>query len=1219
MRALVASSPAHKLRSFMGQTMARMHMRAKQITRKMRTANRLTSQSVGIVHPKLEVLSGCLRRFGGLWESAMRLGGWWRRVGHEARAERHLGDGYRGVAAPASDAAARRFRWSGRAGLVVVVGVLLACTGVVAVGVSSSLNGAEGCGSGVRSRVKGEHLDARVPGCASNTRDRQTVVAMDARERWLNSGAVRAQRVASRVAFHGLSSGAALQLAQKNFGSRISGYDPAALVGNAGKLVRYVGSNRALVKVSNRRMKVITSTAPLRVSDGGVMRPVNLGLRRQGDRFAAITPLQRVSISRDLKRGVSVGGGGLRVSAVGADVSGRLADSGKGVFFADAGLDEDFVAAPTIDGVELSAVLRSRLSPQRVEFRFALPSGAALEERGDGAVVMRDGDVLAKIPAPSAVDAQGSSVPVRMGVTGDELVADVEHRSREIAYPLYVDPRIVTYAVTPQTPGWHYFCYSGCPHDPETAGLEGPEPAVISSPGGARYGPGEIKEWTPAQQDFEEKQAADPSLYSYEPVYGESPEYRPSASWEWNWPKSPNRGAVQETTYYGVKVTPFVPSSSNLNGSNYKGGTGAWGYSVGCYHSSTYAEAPPAKITGCKSTPIISLGLLSAPSQEVWWGPPGPTEEVGSGKGFSIRIAETSAGTTLSVDAVVIVEEVQLHRRRGRRKSEMYGPYNEGEPNLTYPCEADPVNCATGNFTETQADLHVPGRGVGLTLARTYNAQAAVSAAKRETSGPGLFGYGWSWTFGARLMDYGGSAGGRQIVEQANGSTVVFNGSTERARTEPGVQATLVKNSTGDALWTYTLPDQNVLRFDGSGALLSETDRNGNVTSVAETCASTAGQGEEGCRVVVTDPDGRKLRLYKNSEGLVERAVDPMGNTVKYAYENGALMSVTEPGETSPRWRFHYDSLHRMTEMINGRDGTTTNEYDSEGRVIKQTSPRGDTHRFEYRERGGEELEGALDAASETSEEEEFLPELSEEEEEILLEGARVIPGILPVYVPPEYITQTTDENIGAVKVELFDSEYELSSITEGDGTPDVRTRSFTYDSQGNTVTEKNGRGKTTHYGYDLEGNKTSETDPLGDKRQWKYDSRHDVIEVITPRGGVSTITRDADGNALAVARQINESEVQITKYAYNSFGELTGMTNPLGGAWKYEYDGAGDRIAEVDPAGDKRTFTYDGDSREASTTSPRGNVPGGQPTRYTTTIERDAQGRVIRVTEPLE
>jgi RHS repeat-associated protein len=59
-------------------------------------------------------------------------------------------------------------------------------------------------------------------------------------------------------------------------------------------------------------------------------------------------------------------------------------------------------------------------------------------------------------------------------------------------------------------------------------------------------------------------------------------------------------------------------------------------------------------------------------------------------------------------------------------------------------------------------------------------------------------------------------------------------------------------------------------------------------------------------------------------------------------------------------------------------------------------------------------------------------------------------------------------------------------------------------------------------------------------------------------------------------------------------------------------------RAAEIDPEGDKRTWGYNEDSQETSMVSPRGHVKAGEESKYTTTTERDAQGRPVKVTDPL-
>jgi alpha-tubulin suppressor-like RCC1 family protein len=148
---------------------------------------------------------------------------------------------------------------------------------------------------------------------------------------------------------------------------------------------------------------------------------------------------------------------------------------------------------------------------------------------------------------------------------------------------------------------------------------------------------------------------------------------------------------------------------------------------------------------------------------------------------------------------------------------ELFGLKNPGEPHYCHSCEGDPVNTATGNLVESQTDLAVNGRGIPLTLTRTYNAQAAVAGKH------GPFGYGWSSSFSDHLET--NSQAKTVTVVQANGSTVTFNSTGEpgELKAPEWAQAKLVLG--GGGTYTYTLPSQETFSFDKEGHLLSESDR----------------------------------------------------------------------------------------------------------------------------------------------------------------------------------------------------------------------------------------------------------------------------------------------------------------------------------------------------------------------------------------------------------
>lgn len=424
---------------------------------------------------------------------------------------------------------------------------------------------------------------------------------------------------------------------------------------------------------------------------------------------------------------------------------------------------------------------------------------------------------------------------------------------------------------------------------------------------------------------------------------------------------------------------------------------------------------------------------------------------------------------------------------------------------------------------------------------------------------PGLFGYGWTDSYDDHLLV--NETNKTATVYQGNGSTAIFGENTEGAYVPPNplVRATLVKEGSG---YVYTLPDQTKLAFNSGGQLTSETDRNGNALTMAY---NSKGQLES-----VSDAAGRKLTFAYNTEGQVESVTDPMGHAVKYTYEGGNLASVTQPAEAGLRWQFKYNGEHELTSETDGRGKTTTTEYNEDHQVVAQTDAmsRKRTWKYIQYEKGSETI-----------------------------------------------ITEPD----GSLTVEDFNEFGSPTSVTCAAETSLAATTTYKYNSAGELMAVVDPNGHETEYGYNASGDRTSEVNADKDETKWEYDSTHDVTGITRPNGEKTTIERDGHGNALKVSRPAPGETTQVTKYKYNSHGDVEIMTDSLGHEWKYEYDGYGDRTAETDPEGNKRTWGFNEDSQETSMVSPRGHVKGAKESSFATTIERTAKGQVKSVTNPLK
>jgi RHS repeat-associated protein len=544
-----------------------------------------------------------------------------------------------------------------------------------------------------------------------------------------------------------------------------------------------------------------------------------------------------------------------------------------------------------------------------------------------------------------------------------------------------------------------------------------------------------------------------------------------------------------------------------------------------------------------------SAGGIDGPTVE-------PTPPPNIGVITNNGLFETTSSGTTNINAIFRdrgevgeTREDRFHfdyRENEPAEAEWGGVENPSAPERELPMCGESVSCS-GNFTQSQTDFAIGGRGVGLGLTRTYNSQAAAAGVH------GAFGYGWSGSFSDHLVPE--PASHLATLVQADGSSVAFAEGSGETFTAPAWSQDVLSGSASLG-YKLTLEDQTVYRFSGAGRLESVTDRNGNATTLAY---NGAGELE-----TITDPAGRKIKLAYNAEGLIESAEDPMKHVVKYTYEGGNLMTVTQPGEAGLRWQFKYES-HKLTELVDGRGGKTLVKY-SGSQVSEEVDPMSRATTFEYQ----------------------------------------------------SFATKTTNHATGAVTMQYLTSSGMGSAVTKGYGTSLATTERSTYNAADELLTSTDGDGHTTKYTYE-NGNRTSMVDPGGDETKWTYDSTHDIHTTTTPDGETTTTERNSDGDPETISRPAPASATQVTKYSYDAHGDETSTENPLKQVWKYEYDGAGNRTAEIDPEGDKRTWGYNEDSQESSMVSPRGHVAGATEAAYTTTTERDAQGRPIKVLAPLK
>jgi YD repeat-containing protein len=273
----------------------------------------------------------------------------------------------------------------------------------------------------------------------------------------LGTPAAVREREASLHAYENLSPVEAQELLATKFADVLASLnnDPSRYLTNA-TLEKPLGETAAQV-TSDGTTSVMEGPLPVRAEDDdGDLRKVDLALEKTNDGWVPANPLVEVAVDPLIEEGIEVGDEGLTISQVGAEESIAQPLGDKNLFFGEVedGKDVDLLVSPISGGVELFDMLRSVNSPETLRFHIDTPQGAEVRPTPSGGaeVVGGDGAMLAEVPAPRAVDAQGQLVQVTLEVEGEAIVLDVPHRSQDAAYPILVDPEVID--------NWYYSFYN---------------------------------------------------------------------------------------------------------------------------------------------------------------------------------------------------------------------------------------------------------------------------------------------------------------------------------------------------------------------------------------------------------------------------------------------------------------------------------------------------------------------------------------------------------------------------------------------------------------------------------------------------------------------------------------------------------------------------------------------------------------------------------------
>ncbi|GDY33450.1 hypothetical protein GTS_50830 [Gandjariella thermophila] len=455
---------------------------------------------------------------------------------------------------------------------------------------------------------------------------------------------------------------------------------------------------------------------------------------------------------------------------------------------------------------------------------------------------------------------------------------------------------------------------------------------------------------------------------------------------------------------------------------------------------------------------------------------------------------------------------------------------------------------------------------------------------------------------------------------------------------------------TGQTDVSDTFPNgiTTTLAYDGNDRLLSHTGPAATdaVTGTVHTPQVSFTYDPDGdvlTRTVSDTTGGDTRRVTTNTYDTHDQlatTTDPASRKISYGYDGyGNRTSVTDPAGNVYAVTYDPDG-HQLTTTLKQWTGDPTNPssatdlmldsraYDPDGLLASDTDAMGRTHAYWYwadRRLGEEDLANF------------HQPDGSTTSLALINYNYDAAGNLGYVYTLDNLDTQYQRDAGGRIVQETDDfNNY------SGNGTGINRVTANTYDADDHLTSRAVTNGSVTEqtdYTYDAIGDRTSQTVHNGSTNlvtTWTYDQRGTVTSMVDPRGNVTggtpatyttTYTSDAADRLTTVTQPVVNAESggsnpiavhPITEIGYNTFGDRTSTSDPVGNITSYTYDADGELLGTSAPAytppgsstaiTPTATQTFDSLGRVASTTDPNGN---------TTTNTYDQLDRLAQKTLP--
>ena len=534
---------------------------------------------------------------------------------------------------------------------------------------------------------------------------------------------------------------------------------------------------------------------------------------------------------------------------------------------------------------------------------------------------------------------------------------------------------------------------------------------------------------------------------------------------------------------------------------------------------------------------------------------------------------------------------------------------NSGSNFIYSGSTGDPVNTFTGELYMNEGiDLNLGGP-LPLVFSRYYS-----SFIKKDRFISSEIGTNWVHNFDLKARIDSSSID----IIYYKAKVIQFSGSSASGWTVTSTQSVPYQLMESGSDYVMLDPQLNrFFTFDSEGKLTQIEDTRGNIHQIIyddhHIDRIEDGLGRILDFAVVHDQTSELDRLIQVSDGV---------RSVQFSHDtSGNLVSFTDP--ESNQTQYTYDSADSQSALMISRTRGRGNipysqEFDSEGRVVRQTDSLGGLLTLDFQDSNtvvtGPDgsgfthihANGALVKESSAVSGQVFMSSDSR--------GRRAI---------------VTDSLGGLTMLSYHEDSGNLFSQT----LPDGSTTNWTYTSSiinGFTLYTLSETlypdGTREQFTYDFSLNMTSRVDRSGGVWQFDYNSRGQLVSETNPEGGNRSLTYNSDGtvntrtdfsanlstlsyDSLLRLNRITHPDENFRSYTYNGNSQVLSITDEEGQLTSYTYDANRNLALVTYPSGQSLLFTYDGLDRPAEIRDADGN-------KFQRSF--DSAGNLTSLTDPL-